>query len=47
MVETGAKTVFLEHLEWLGVICPIAYCFRNTPDGYKLFQDGIFASLRS
>ena len=46
IVETGAKTVFLEHLEWLGVICPIAYCFRNTPDGYKLlFQDGIFCEF--
>lgn len=46
IVETGFKGEFLERLEWLRSICPIAYCFRNTPDGYKLlFQDGVFCEF--
>lgn len=46
IVETGFKGEFLEHLGWLSSICPIAYCFRNTPDGYKLlFQDGVFCEF--
>ena len=46
IVETGFKGEFLEDLGWLGSICPIAYCFRNTPDGYKLlFEDGVFCEF--
>jgi lincosamide nucleotidyltransferase B/F len=46
IVERGFKEEFLEHLGWLSSICPIAYCFRNTPDGYKLlFQDGVFCEF--
>src|SRR5262245_58731258 len=46
VVEAGFKGEFLGDLGWLGSICPIAYCFRNTPDGYKLlFEDGIFCEL--
>jgi lincosamide nucleotidyltransferase B/F len=46
IVETGSKEEFLEDLGWLGSICPIAYCFRNTPDGYKLlFEDRVFCEF--
>ena len=46
IVEPGYKTEFIEQLDWLGSICPIAYSFRNTPDGHKLlFRDGIFCEF--
>lgn len=46
LVEAGHKRAYLEHLDWLSAAGPIAYAFRNTPDGYKLlFQDGIFCEF--
>jgi hypothetical protein len=46
IVENGRKRDFLDDLSWLGDIRPIAYSFRNTPDGYKvLFEDGIFCEF--
>ena len=46
IVEPGCKAEFIEHLDWLGSICPIAYSFRNTPDGHKLlFRDGVFCEF--
>ena len=46
IVEPGHKAEFIEHLDWLGSICPISYFFQNTPDGHKLlFQDGIFCEF--
>jgi hypothetical protein len=46
IVEPGYKGAFIDNLDWLSSICPLAYCFRNTPDGYKLlFQDGIFCEF--
>jgi lincosamide nucleotidyltransferase B/F len=46
IVENGHKREVLEDLSWLGGIHPIAYSFRNTPDGYKvLFADGIFCEF--
>ena len=46
IVEPGYKTEFIEQLDWLGSICPIAYSFRNTPDGHKLlFRDGVFCEF--
>lgn len=46
VVETGYKNAFLDSLVWLSSICPIAYAFRNTGDGYKLlFQDGVFCEF--
>ena len=35
VVEVGFKREFLDSLVWLSSICPIAYSFRNTPDGYE------------
>ena len=37
---------FLESLDWLAAVHPIAYAFQNTVDGYKaLFADGIFCEF--
>ncbi len=46
IVEDGYKQRYIDNLEWLSGVCPIAYCFRNTRDGYKLlFEDGIFCEF--
>ena len=46
IVESGAKRRYLEDLGWLERLAPIAYCFLNSPDGYKLlFADGIFCEF--
>ena len=46
VVEKGFKSHFLDNLSWLSCLCPIAYCYRNTPDGYKvLFEDGVFCEF--
>jgi len=46
IVEPGCKQSFIENLDWLSSICPLAYCFRNTRDGYKLlFEDGVFCEF--
>ncbi len=40
IVENGYKEEYINNLSWLSKICPIAYKFRNTKDGYKLlFED--------
>lgn len=46
IVEPGSKPDFLRDLGWLNRLCPIAYAFANTADGYKLlFADGIFCEF--
>lgn len=46
IVEPGYKQVYLADLDWLSTLCPIAYSFQNTVDGYKvLFADGIFCEF--
>ena len=46
IVEPGYKQRYIENLDWLSVLCPIAYHFLNSPDGYKLlFTDGIFCEF--
>lgn len=46
IVEDGHKRDFLDDLSWLAGIRPLAYAFRNTPDGYKaLFEDGVFCEF--
>ncbi len=46
IVEPCYKTAFIENLDWLACLNPIAYCFKNSPDGYKLlFEDGIFCEF--
>jgi hypothetical protein len=46
IVEPGYKAAFLENLDWLANLGPIVYCFKNSPDGYKLlFEDGVFCEF--
>jgi hypothetical protein len=46
IVEAGYKSAFIENLDWFSSVCPIAYHFKNTADGYKLlFEDGIFCEM--
>lgn len=46
VIEPGYKQAYLEDLSWLSDLCPIAYCFPHTSDGFKLlFADGIFCEF--
>ena len=46
IVRPGHKGRFVERLDWLEAVAPVAYAFRNTVDGYKLlFADGIFCEF--
>lgn len=46
IVAAGAKKAFIEDLAWMETICPVAYAFANTEDGYKLlFADGVFCEF--
>jgi hypothetical protein len=46
IVKPGQKQRFIQNLDWLTSICPIAYNFQNTPDGHKiLFADGVFCEM--
>lgn len=46
IVEAGYKRQYIENLDWLSRIAPIAYHFLNSPHGYKLlFADGIFCEF--
>lgn len=42
----GQKAQFLDDPGWLGTVAPVAFAYRNTPDGYKLlFADGVFCEM--
>jgi hypothetical protein len=44
VAEDGAKRRYLEALDWLEALAPVAFSFANTADGRKvLFADGLFA----
>jgi hypothetical protein len=44
--EEGFKTDFIEDIDWLKRIHPVAYYFKNTRDGYKLlYKDGVFCEF--
>jgi hypothetical protein len=46
IVKPGYKAHFIKNLDWLSSICPIAYQFQNTVDGYKvLYEDDIFCEF--
>ena len=46
IVDKGWKQYFIENLSWLSSIHPVAWCFLNTADGYKLlFEDGVFCEF--
>jgi lincosamide nucleotidyltransferase len=46
VVSEGSKAAFIESLDWLERVRPLAYAYRNTVDGYKaLFDDGVFCEF--
>lgn len=46
IVDRGCKRRFIENLDWLSSVYPIAYHYQNTPDGHKLlFVDGVFCEF--
>ncbi len=46
IVRDGHKQRFIENLDWLSNIQDIAWCFKNSADGYKLlFVDGVFCEF--
>jgi lincosamide nucleotidyltransferase len=46
IIKPGCKPHYLQSLDWLAAVHPLAYHFLNTDDGYKaLFTDGIFCEF--
>ena len=46
IADVGSKQRYIENLDWLQSVHPVAYHFRNTPDGHKLlFADGVFCEF--
>ena len=46
IVEPGYKQRYIENLDWLSALSPVAFHFQNTHDGHKLlFADGIFCEF--
>lgn len=43
VVRPGSKRRFIDRLDWLEDVCPIAYHFQNCEIGHKLlFEDGLY-----
>ncbi|WP_018247452.1 hypothetical protein [Orenia marismortui] len=46
IAKEGSKMRFIDDLDWLTSISPVAYHFQNTDDGYKLlYKDGIYCEF--
>lgn len=46
IVEPTAKQAYIDDLGWLSDVAPVAWSFRNTPDGHKaLFADDVFCEF--
>ena len=46
VVDEGAKAAYLASLGWLAAPHPVAWSFRDTPDGCKaLYADGVFVEF--
>jgi hypothetical protein len=46
IVKPGFKPRFIDQLDWLEAVHPLAYSFQNTKDGHKiLFEDGIYGEF--
>jgi len=46
IVKLGHKRAFIDNLDWMERVYPVAYTFKNTPDGYKLmYADGVFCEF--
>jgi len=47
IVKPGQKERYIDQLDWLEEVHPLAYSFRNSDVGYKvLFEDGIYGNVR-
>ncbi len=46
IAKNGKKNYFLDNLQWLSQISPVAFFYKNTIDGYKLlYQDQVFCEF--
>jgi hypothetical protein len=46
IAEVGFKHLYIENLDWLQSVHPVAYHFRDTTDGHKLlFADGVLCDF--
>ncbi len=46
ITERGHKQKFLDHLDWLEAVHPLAYYFKNYKYGFKvMFEDGIYGEF--
>jgi hypothetical protein len=46
IVQPASKAMYIERLDWLAAVHPIAWHFRNTADGHKaLMADGVFCEF--
>ncbi|MGV2947769.1 hypothetical protein, partial [Acinetobacter sp. AGC35] len=46
ITKPGFKERYINNLDWLHNVCPLAYQFRNTDDGWKImFEDGIYGEF--
>lgn len=46
IVTPGSKQRYIDRLDWLEAICPLAYHFKNSDIGYKfMFEDGIYGEF--
>lgn len=44
--EAGQKKRYIDNLDWLYTLAPVAYSFQNTVDGHKLlYQDDVFCEF--
>jgi hypothetical protein len=44
--KNGYKQKYINELDWLKIVAPIEYYFKNTVDGYKLmFSDDVFCEF--
>jgi lincosamide nucleotidyltransferase B/F len=46
IVKPGNKQPFIDTVDWLEAVYPVAYAFQNTTDGCKvMFEDGVFCEF--
>ena len=46
IAEDGARSRYVDSLDWLEAVYPIDYAFKNTSHGYKaMFADGIYCEV--
>lgn len=46
IVRDGQKQRLIADISWMTDLAPVAFCFQNTPDGYKLlYEDDILCEM--